>query len=69
MAAKQMVGARVPATWAEQIDQIATEKNCKSADIVREAIALYLDKPQLAKVLTHEQRITALESRLARLAQ
>lgn len=69
MTIKPMVGTRVPADWAERINQIAAEKSCKPADVVREAITLYLGKPQIANILTHEQRIATLENRLARLAQ
>ncbi len=64
---KPMVGSRVPQDWADQINAIAHEKGCKSARIVYEAIATYLDKTDVATVATHEGRIAALEERLSRL--
>ena len=37
-----MVGARVPQSWQQQIQEIASAAGRKEAEIVREAIAQYL---------------------------
>jgi len=62
-----MMGSRVPQDWEKQIKEIAKEKGCKAAHIVYEAIALYLNKTDVAIMATHEGRIAALEERLSRL--
>lgn len=69
MAVKAMVGSRVPPEWAEEIQSIAQEKGITPSAVVYDAIALYLEKPGLSSVHTHEQRITALENRLDRLSR
>lgn len=66
MPIKPMVGARVPKDWADEIAAIALEKGCTSSQIISEAIALYLEKTNHAVISTHEARISALETRIAR---
>jgi hypothetical protein len=64
---KLMVGARVPKDWIDELEIIASEKGCKVAHVVSDAIAAYLEKTNAATISTHERRIKALERKFQRL--
>lgn len=59
-----MVGARVPLTWQQQIQEIAAAAGRKEAEVVREALAQYLGQSDPAAV---KGAITDLQERVAQL--
>lgn len=64
-----MVGARVPHPWKDQIDSIIQATGKSESEIVREAIAQYLDRTDLDSVESLMKRVANLERQLKRLAQ
>lgn len=64
-----MVGARVPLTWQQQIQEIARAAGRKEAEVVREAIAQYLGQTDPANVkearAALDDTVTVLERKLA----
>jgi predicted DNA-binding protein len=64
-----MVGARVPHSWKNQIDGITQETGKNESEIVREALAQYLDRTDLDSVESLMKRVAALERQMKRLAQ
>jgi len=71
--AKSFVGARVPATWRQQITAIATTSGRTEAEVVREALAAYLGEvaPDGVRgaIATLESRVSSLEGKLAGLGR
>ena len=69
MAESPMVGARVPQDWQQQISAIALATGRKEAEIVRDAIARYLNKtdPNSIKgaLSNLQERVAILERKLA----
>lgn len=64
-----MIGARVPHSWKNQISGITQETGKSESDIVREAIAQYLDRTDLNSVESLTKRVASLERQLKKLAQ
>lgn len=64
-----MVGARVPHSWKNQIDGITQETGKNESEIVREALAQYLDRTDLNSVESLMKRVAALERQMKKLAQ
>lgn len=64
-----MVGARVPHYWKNQIDGITQETGKNESEIVREALAQYLDRTDLNSVESLMKRVAALERQMKKLAQ
>lgn len=64
-----MVGARVPHSWKNQIDGITQETGKNESEIVREALAQYLDRTDLDSVESLMKRVAALERQMKKLAQ
>jgi RHH-type rel operon transcriptional repressor/antitoxin RelB len=64
MSEMQMVGARVPKDWHEQIQQIAQATKRKEAEVLREAIAEYLGRIDADSV---KDTIADLQDRVVRL--
>lgn len=73
MAESPMVGARVPQEWQRQISAIAAASGRREAEIVREALGLYLGKTDPAAVkganADLQDRVTLLERKLAGLGR
>ena len=65
---KKVISCRVPSEWAQQIHEIAEGKQVSDAVIMCDAIAAYLGEVGNQPIVSHEQRIAALERKLARLA-
>lgn len=65
---KKILSCRVPLDWAKQIHALAEDKGVSDALIMQDAIASYLAIVGNQPIATHEQRIAALERKLARLA-
>jgi RHH-type rel operon transcriptional repressor/antitoxin RelB len=68
-----MVGARVPLTWQQQIQEIAVSSGRKEAEVVREALAQYLGQTDPASVkgalALLEDRVGSLERKLSGLGR
>ena len=68
-----MVGARVPQDWQKQISAIAHASGRREAEIVREALAMYLGQTNPSNVKGAisdlEDRVTNLEGKLAGLGR
>ena len=68
-----MVGARVPQDWQQQIQEIASASGRKEAEIVREALAMYLGQTDPSNVkgaiASLEDRVACLEKKLAGLGR
>lgn len=64
-----MIGARVPHNWKNQIADITLETGKSESDIVREAIAQYLDRTDLDSVESLMKRVANLERQMKTLAQ
>lgn len=67
-AVKKIISCRVPLDWAKQVHALAEEKGVSDAMIMQDAIASYLGIVGNQPIASHEQRIAALERKLARLA-
>ncbi|NEP58679.1 MAG: hypothetical protein F6K31_16955 [Symploca sp. SIO2G7] len=65
---KPIAAARIPHSWDEQIRAIATETGRTPSDIVKEAIAQYLEKTDTASVATMNRRLNQLERQYKKLA-
>ncbi len=66
-AESKMMGARIPAEWAEKIEAIALDEGVTAAEICREAFGKYLGKrgngPSFgARLAKLEKQIKALQS-------
>lgn len=59
---KVNIGARIPASWAEQLKELATTMGCSQTELITEAVGLYLEK----QIDTIVDRITAIERKLER---
>ena len=72
MAESPMVGARIKAHWQEQIREIAAATGQTEAQIIRSAIAQYLNQndPSAVKgaITDLQERVINLERKLGRLA-
>lgn len=66
---KPMVGARVPHSWKNQIEAICQTTGKGESDIIREAIAQYLDRTDLNSVESLMKRVANLERQMKKLAQ
>jgi RHH-type rel operon transcriptional repressor/antitoxin RelB len=64
-----MVGARVPHSWKNQISGITQETGKKESDIVREALAQYLDRTDPDSVDSLMKRVATLERQIKKLSQ
>jgi len=72
MASSPMIGCRVPQDWQQQIEKIASTTGRTQAEVVREAVAVYLgqtDPNMIKSILSeHHNRLSKLERKLARLS-
>ena len=68
-----MVGARVPQDWQQQISAIAHASGRREAEIVREALAMYLGQTDPGNVkgaiASLEERVASLEKKLTGLGR
>lgn len=64
MALQQMLAARCPQDWIEQVNQIAELTGRTSAEVVREAIGQYLGATELRDL---QSALAALECRVGQL--
>jgi predicted DNA-binding protein len=64
-----MIGARVPHPWKDQIEGITQATGKSESDIVREALAQYLERTDLDSVESLMKRVANLERQLKKLAQ
>lgn len=64
-----MIGARVPHPWKDQIEGMCQATGKSESDIVREALAQYLDLTDLNSVESLSKRVASLERQLKKLAQ
>lgn len=73
MAESPMLGAQVPQEWQQQIGAIAAASGRKKAEVVREALAQYLGKTDLAAVkgaiADLQDRVADLKRKLTGLGQ
>ena len=60
--------ARIPHDWDNQLRAIAQETGKSYSEVVREAIAAYLDKVEPDSVQTMNRRIAQLERQVKKLA-
>ena len=65
---KPIAAARIPHSWDEQIREIAHETGRTPSDVIKEAIGLYLEKTDIASVVTMNSRLNRLESQYKKLA-
>ena len=54
-----MVGTRVPVEWRDEIEKLANRTGRKPAQIVHEAIALYLDKGSVDTLTGQVEQLSA----------
>ncbi|MGB3616003.1 MAG: hypothetical protein WBA10_19585 [Elainellaceae cyanobacterium] len=59
MAHNPMVGTRVPVEWRDEIEKLANRTGRRPAQIVHEAIALYLDKGSADTLTGQVERLSA----------
>ena len=64
-----MVGARVPHPWKDQMEGITQATGKSESEIVREALARYLDRTDLDSVESLMRRVATLERQLKKLSQ
>jgi predicted DNA-binding protein len=64
-----MVGARVPHSWKKQIDDLTKTTGKIESDIVREALAHYLDRTDIDSVDSLMKRVATLERQMKKLTQ
>lgn len=68
-----MVGARVPLSWQQQIQEIASAAGRKESEVVREAIGQYLGKTDPSNVKGAisdlQDRVNSLERKLSGLGR
>ncbi|NET31348.1 MAG: ribbon-helix-helix protein, CopG family [Cyanothece sp. SIO1E1] len=61
--------ARIPYAWKRQIQTIAQEKGSTESEIVREAIAQYLEQTDPESVAAMSRRLAKLERQYSKLAK
>lgn len=63
-----MIGTRIPEDWVAKIDAVCEEIGLTRSQVVMEAIAAYLEKPEVNTVNSVQTRLAAVEKKLSRLA-
>ena len=66
MAHNPMVGSRVPVEWRDEIEKLASRTGRKPAQIVHEAIALYLDKGSADTLTGQVEQLSARMEQMER---
>lgn len=56
-----MIGTRIPQDWVAKIDAVCEETGLTRSQVVMEAIAAYLEKPEVNTVNNIQTRLTAVE--------
>ena len=64
-----LVAGRIPADWMSQIEAIQEETGQCQSEVVREAIAMYLEKTDPATVANMSRRLSKLEKQYKKLVQ
>ena len=64
-----LVAGRIPPIWYAQLLKIQEETGKSQSEIVKEAIAMYLEKTDPKSVATMNQRLNKLEKQYKKLAQ
>lgn len=64
-----MVGARVPHSWKEQIQDICRASGKNESEVVQEAIAQYLGETDANAVQSLAKRVAALERKYQKLVK
>lgn len=62
-----MVGARVPHSWKDQIQDICEASGKSESEVVQEAIAQYLGQTDVSSVVSLSKRVAALERQYQKL--
>ena len=64
-----MVGARVPHSWKDQIEEICQESGKSESEVVQEALAQYLDITDAESVVSLAKRVAKLERQYQKLVK
>lgn len=64
-----MVGARVPHSWKDQIEEICQESGKSESEVVQEAIAQYLNITDAESVVSLAKRVAKLERQYQKLVK
>ena len=66
---KPTVGARIPHSWKDQIEEICQESGKSESEVVQEALAQYLGMTDANSVVSLSKRVAVLERQYQKLVK